>query len=127
MRRWRHGLRTTRESFVRRSAVPLYRRIASPYAKGLYFVGILEPGPGLLPIVERQSTWLAKRLTGRLAPPAHEQMWADIDAGGERRTRRRFGHNGRHTVLCDSHAYMRLLARDIRKAKGAKAPAEVGS
>jgi dimethylaniline monooxygenase (N-oxide forming) len=101
---------------------PLYRRIASPRADGLYFVGILEPGPGLLAIVERQSAWLAERLSGQLAVPPREQMWAAIDAG-ERRTRRRFGESGPHTVLCDGHAYMRMLARDLRRTKdGAKRP-----
>src|SRR5439155_21271292 len=37
---------------------PLYRRILSPHARGLAFVGVLEPGPGLFEIVERQSKWL---------------------------------------------------------------------
>jgi cation diffusion facilitator CzcD-associated flavoprotein CzcO len=95
---------------------PLYRRIASPRADGLYFVGILEPGPGLLAIVERQSAWLAERLSGRLTLPPRERMWAAIDAG-ERRTRRRFSESGPHTVLCDSHAYMRVLARDLKRKK----------
>ena len=95
---------------------PLYRRIVSPHAPGLYFVGILEPGPGLLAVVERQSEWLAALLNGRIELPPPARLWRAIGAG-ERRTRRRFASRGRHTIYCDRHAYLRLLARDLRAAR----------
>jgi hypothetical protein len=42
-------------------------------------------------------------------------MWRSIDAG-ERRSRRQFAETGLHTLLCNRHAYLRLLARDLRCA-----------
>jgi hypothetical protein len=95
---------------------PLYRRILSPHADGLAFIGILEPGPGLLEIVERQGEWLGEALAGRLPLPDRAGMWRAIDRGGERRSRRQFGATGPHTLLCNRHAYLRLLARDLRRA-----------
>jgi cation diffusion facilitator CzcD-associated flavoprotein CzcO len=100
-----------------RWSFPLYRRILSPSAKGLAFIGIVEPGPGLLEIVERQAEWLGEVLAGRLPIPAQERMWRVIDAGGERRSRRQFSVTGAHTILCNRHAYLRLLARDLRRRR----------
>jgi hypothetical protein len=49
-------------------------------------------------------------------------MRAAIDAG-EPRSRERFPHEPPHTIRCDPHAYMRLLARDRRRARRRPAPA----
>jgi dimethylaniline monooxygenase (N-oxide forming) len=97
---------------------PLYRRILSPHTEGLAFIGVLEPGPGLLEIVERQSAWLGEVLAGRLPLPDRDRMWRAIDSGGERRSRHQFGRTGRHTLLCNRHAYLRLLAQDLRRSRG---------
>jgi len=102
---------------------PLYRRILSPHAEGLAFIGILEPGPGLLEIVERQAAWLGEALAGRLPIPGRERMWRTIDAGGEPRSRRQFGATGPHTLLCNRHAYLRVLGRDMRRARARNATA----
>jgi dimethylaniline monooxygenase (N-oxide forming) len=96
---------------------PLYRRILSPHARGLAFVGILEPGPGLLAVVECQAAWLAAALSGRLPLPDRDRMWRAIDGGGERRSRRQFASTGAHTLLCNRHAYLRVLQRDLRRAR----------
>jgi dimethylaniline monooxygenase (N-oxide forming) len=96
---------------------PLYRRVLSPHTDGLAFIGILEPGPGLLEIVERQAAWLGEALACRLPIPDRERMWKAIDAGGERRSRRQFAATGPHTLLCNRHAYLRLLARDLRRSR----------
>jgi cation diffusion facilitator CzcD-associated flavoprotein CzcO len=95
---------------------PLYRRILAPEATGLAFIGVLEPGPGLFAVVERQAIWLGEVLAGRLPLPPRERRWEAIDAGGERRSRRQFAATGRHTILCNRHAYLRTLARDLRGA-----------
>jgi dimethylaniline monooxygenase (N-oxide forming) len=102
---------------------PLYRRILSPRAPGLAFIGVLEPGPGLFEIVERQSEWLAAVLDRRIPLPERQQMWSAIDAGGERRSHRQFAATGRHTILCNRHAYLRTLNRDLRRASPAPRPA----
>jgi PPOX class probable F420-dependent enzyme len=52
-------------------------------------------------------------------------MWRAIDAGGEPRSRRQFAATGRHTILCNRHAYLRLLARDLRA--GGRGRARAGS
>jgi hypothetical protein len=49
-------------------------------------------------------------------------MWKAIDAGGERRSRRQFAATGRHTILCNRHAYLRVLERDLRRASGRRSP-----
>ncbi|MGH2831678.1 MAG: hypothetical protein ACRDK2_02805, partial [Solirubrobacteraceae bacterium] len=68
-------------------------------------------------IVERQATWLGEMLAGVLPIPDEQGMWKAIDAGGERRSRRQFATTGRHTILCSRHAYLRLLAKDLRTAR----------
>ncbi len=92
---------------------PMYRRILSPHAENLAFIGILDGGAGRMEIVERQARWLAEALSGRLTLPSRAQMWASIDAGSEARSSQRFGGGGAHTTLCDRHAYLRTLNRDL--------------
>ena len=106
---------------------PLYRRILAPDTPGLAFIGVLEPGPGLFEIVERQATWLADVLAGELRVPRPERMWEAIDAGGERRSRRQFGATGRHTILCNRHAYLRLLSKDLGASRTRRASRRVSS
>jgi dimethylaniline monooxygenase (N-oxide forming) len=96
---------------------PLYRRIVSPHTEGLAFIGILEPGPGLLAIVERQAAWLGEVLAERLPLPGRKEMWRAIDGGGERRSRRQFSATGPHTLLCNRHAYLKILNRDLRRVR----------
>jgi cation diffusion facilitator CzcD-associated flavoprotein CzcO len=98
------------------TALPLYRRIVPLDAPGLYFIGLVDAPSGLLPIVERQSAWLADVLEGRITMPDRARMLAAIDAG-ERRSRERFPDEPAHTIRCDPHAYMRVLARDLRRAR----------
>jgi len=120
-----------------RREFPLYRRIVSPRASGLAFIGVVEAGPGMFEIVERQSLWLAELIAGRLSLPAPHAMWSAIDRG-ERRSRRQFGATGRHTIFCNRHAYLRVLAKDLRRARkssrasarprrGRRLPAALGS
>lgn len=95
---------------------PLYRRILSPHADNLAFIGVVDGGPGRLEIVERQARWLTAVLSGRLAPPSRAEMWETIEAGNEPRSDRRFGGQGPYTTSCDRHAYLRALNRDLRSA-----------
>jgi dimethylaniline monooxygenase (N-oxide forming) len=97
------------------AALSLYRRIVPPDLPGLSFIGLVDAPAGLLPIVEQQSTWLAEVLTGRLRLPARAAMLAAIDAA-EPRTRERFPLEPLHSIRCDPHAYVRLLAGDRRRA-----------
>ena len=96
---------------------PLYRRIISPHVDGLAFIGILEPGPGLLEIVERQGEWLGEVLAGRLPLPSARPDVAGHRCRSERRSHRQFSATGPHTLLCNRHAYLRSLARDLRRGR----------
>jgi Flavin-binding monooxygenase-like len=96
---------------------PLYRRVLSPHADNLAFIGILDAGAGRLEVVERQAQWLTEVIAGRVALPSRARMWTSIDAGGEPRSYRRFGGGGAHTTLCDRHAYLRVLDRDLRSVR----------
>jgi Flavin-binding monooxygenase-like len=98
------------------AALPLYRRIVPPAVPGLYFIGLVDAPSGLPPIVERQSAWLADLLQGRIALPDRARMLAAIDVG-EPHSRERFPCEPPHTIRCDPHAYMRVLARDRRRAR----------
>ncbi len=95
---------------------PLYRRIAPPDLRGLYFAGFIDAPGGLLPVVETQGQWIAAVLTERLTLPPPAQMRRAIDRP-ERRTRQRFPKESRHSVRCDPHAYRRLLQSDLRRAR----------
>lgn len=95
-------------------ALPLYRRIVAPAVPGLYFIGLVDAPSGLLPIVEKQSAWLADVLDGTIALPGADEMWSAIDAG-ERRSQERFPLEPPHSIRCDPHAYVRLLVRDRRR------------
>jgi cation diffusion facilitator CzcD-associated flavoprotein CzcO len=101
---------------VRGTAAPLYRRIVPPDLPGLYFIGLVDAPGGLLPLVERQSAWLADVLTGRLELPPRAGMLAAIDAG-EPRSKERFPLEPPHSIRTDPHAYLRLLASDRRRAR----------
>ena len=97
-------------------AVPLYRRIVPPDLPGLFFIGLVDAPGGLLPIVESQAAWLTEVLEGRIVLPDRAMMLTAIDAA-EPRTRERFPHEPPHSIRCDPHAYLRLLARDRRWAR----------
>ena len=97
-------------------SIPLYRRIVPLDVPGLFFIGLVDAPSGLLPIVERQSAWLAELLEGRIVLPRRARMQAAIVAG-ERRSRARFPGEPNGSLKCDPHAYLRLLDRDRRWAR----------
>jgi flavin-binding monooxygenase-like protein len=99
--------------FIGRKSIPLYRRIVPPEVSDLYFVGMLDPGGGLPPLVELQARWLAKVLAGRIRLPDQKRMYAAIEAA-EPRSRDRFSAAGPYTILCDQWAYRALLQADLR-------------
>jgi dimethylaniline monooxygenase (N-oxide forming) len=116
---------------IRGAVLPLYRRIVAPDRPGLYFIGLVDAPAGLLPIVERQSAWLADLLSGHLRLPPQATMQAAIDAA-EPRTRERFPLEPLHSIRCDPHSYLRLLASDrrrpVRRRAGARsAPCTVAA
>jgi hypothetical protein len=98
--------------------LPLYRHMVAPDLYGLYFIGLVDPFGGLLPIVEAQSAWLADVLDGHLALPARAEMLRAIRCS-EPRSRRRSGADPLNSLLVDRHEYLRLLRGDQRRARRA--------
>jgi Flavin-binding monooxygenase-like len=96
--------------------LPLYRRIAPPELRGLYFAGFVDAPGGLLPVVETQGRWIAAAITGQLRLPSPERMWQAIERA-EPRTRERFPDESPRSVRCDPHAYRRLRHADLRRAR----------
>jgi cation diffusion facilitator CzcD-associated flavoprotein CzcO len=96
--------------------LPLYRRIAPPELRGLYFAGFVDAPGGLLPVVESQGRWIAAAVTGLLRLPPPDRMWQAI-VQAEPRTRQRFPDESPGSVRCDPHAYRRLLKADLRRAR----------
>jgi dimethylaniline monooxygenase (N-oxide forming) len=94
----------------------LYRRIIAPAHPTLAFIGLVDPFGGLLPVVEAQSDWLADLLDGTIRLPDAAAMEAAI-ARAEPRTLRRLRGTPADAILCDRHAYVRLLRRDRRRAR----------
>ncbi|HEX4837626.1 MAG TPA: hypothetical protein VFV03_03780, partial [Solirubrobacteraceae bacterium] len=84
-----------------------------PHSKNLAFIGILDAGAGRLKIAETQAKWLGAQLAGHIETPDRDAMWRAIDACGEPRTRQRFNSSGTHTILCDRHAYLTVLRKDL--------------
>src|SRR5262249_61763620 len=59
---------------------------------------------------------LADVFEGAILLPDRARMWAAI-ARRERRTRRRFDDSPADSIICDRHAYVRVLRRDRRRAR----------
>ncbi len=98
-------------------ARPLYRRIVHPDHPGIFFVGLVDPNGGLLPLLEGQCEWVADVLGGRMALPPRAAMEAEMDREAERIARRFVPPSGASTwLLCDRWPYLRLLAADRRAA-----------
>jgi dimethylaniline monooxygenase (N-oxide forming) len=101
---------------------PLYRRIMHPDLPGLFFLGLIDPNGGILPVLETQCEWIADVLEGRIDMPAHSAMLRAV-AREERAQQRRFEpSNGTASwLLCDRYPYMRRLALDRLWARVAPA------
>ncbi|MBF9071557.1 flavin-containing monooxygenase [Streptacidiphilus fuscans] len=60
--------------------VRLYRRIVSPEAPGLFFVGLIRPVGSITRLVEAQVEWIAGIVEGERELPPAEEMLQEIDA-----------------------------------------------
>lgn len=98
------------------SGPPLYRRMVHPDHPGIFFVGLVDPNGGLLPLLEGQCEWVADVLCGRLALPPRPAMEAQMGREGEGIARRFVAPVGPSTwLLCDRWPYVRQLRADRRR------------
>ncbi|MFF8970754.1 flavin-containing monooxygenase [Streptomyces sp. NPDC014995] len=63
-----------------RGSVELYKRVVAPGHPGLYFVGLVRPHGSITRLVEAQSRWIARIVTGRAVLPEPEVMRKEIAA-----------------------------------------------
>ena len=109
--------------------LPLYKRTFHPKIDNVFFVGLMQPLGAIMPIAERQGTWIADYLTGRYAPPSGSAMRADIERERERMFKR-YVRSKRHTMQVDYDDFMLVLERERRRGgerareRGARPPIE---
>jgi len=92
--------------------VRLYRRIASPDHRGLYFIGLVQPVGPTIPLVEVQARWLAAVLSGRVVLPDRQAMEREIEVHREAVARTYVG-SARYTLEVDFASYARMLKCDL--------------
>ncbi|MFJ9714672.1 flavin-containing monooxygenase [Streptomyces sp. NPDC101213] len=61
-----------------RGSVELYKRVVAPGHAGLYFVGLVRPHGSITRLVEAQSRWIARIVTGEAVLPEPEVMRKEI-------------------------------------------------
>ena len=103
--------------------VPLYKRVAHPSLRGLYFLGLVQPWGPLNPLSEAQSEWVADLIQSTGTLPSEAEMFKAI-AAERKKSRKRYGSSTRHTIQVDFHPYLREL-KNVRlscKKRKAKEP-----
>jgi dimethylaniline monooxygenase (N-oxide forming) len=93
-------------------APALYHQVVAPETDGLYFIGLLHSMMALMPLAEFQAEWVGDLLTGAVALPPREAMWAAIRAARRRQDKRFYDSSGH--LLVDPAEYERLIATERR-------------
>jgi hypothetical protein len=102
---------------VENNRVRLYRYVVPPALPGLYFLGLIQPLGAVMPLVEKQSKWVADLLAGQAAVPSVDAMEQEIDAALTA-MQNRYTASPRHTIQVDFWNYMHEMEREMRQ--GAK-------
>ncbi len=101
---------------------PLYRRMVHPDLRDLFFLGLIDPNGGILPVLETQCEWVADVLEGRVSIPERSAMLRAIGQEAHAHRRRFQAPRGSATwLLCDRYPYMRRLTLDRLRARVALA------
>ncbi|WP_245846012.1 flavin-containing monooxygenase [Longibacter salinarum] len=101
---------------VEENQVRLFRYIVPPNTPGLYFLGLIQPLGALMPLVEKQSKWVAMLLDGAAILPEPDAMEEAID-DELKAMRKRYTGSPRHTIQVDFWNYMRQIEREMRRGK----------
>jgi NADPH-dependent 2,4-dienoyl-CoA reductase/sulfur reductase-like enzyme len=94
--------------------MPLFRRVVSVNAPGLYFIGFVQPLGPIMPVAEAQAEWIADLLAGRAQLPSEAEMRAEI-SDHEQHMKKRFVASKRHTIEVDFHPYLREIRRERKR------------
>jgi Flavin-binding monooxygenase-like len=92
---------------------PLYKRMLKPGLDDVAFIGLGQAIPTIFPFSELQSKLAARWLSGDWAPPAREEMQAEVVRDEEFHTGH-FINKPRHTIQVEWYAFQHeLLTRSI--------------
>jgi cation diffusion facilitator CzcD-associated flavoprotein CzcO len=95
---------------------PLYKRMMTPRAANLFFMGLAQPLPTLVNFAEQQSKLVAAYLAGRYRPPAPDEM-EKITAADEAFHLGGYYTAQRHTIQVDFGHYCADLKKEIVKGE----------
>lgn len=101
---------------VEDNRVRLYRYVVPPQLPGLYFIGLIQPLGAIMPLVEKQSKWVASLLSGHCALPSPGAMEKEID-DALRAMHRRYTASPRHTIQVDFWGYTRQLDQEMKQGR----------
>ena len=91
---------------------PLFKRMITPKAENLFFIGLAQPLPTLVNFAEQQSKLVAAYLTGRYHPPCADEM-IKITAADEAFHLGGYYNAPRHTIQVDFSHYVADLKKEI--------------
>jgi hypothetical protein len=103
--------------------LPLFRRVFHPDIDNVFFIGLCQPLGAIMPLAERQSTWVCDYLRGDYALPPEAELRADIQRE-RRRMFKRYVASKRHTMQVDFDDY--IVALDRERKRGAERAAARG-
>ena len=101
---------------VENNEMALYRYVVPPDLPGLYFLGFMQPLGSILPLVERQSKWVAALLEGEVALPTPDEMRSTIKDNLDR-MQKRYHDSPRHTIQVDFWDYVHRMKREWKEGR----------
>jgi cation diffusion facilitator CzcD-associated flavoprotein CzcO len=101
---------------VENNRVRLYRYVVPPQIPGLYFLGLIQPLGAIMPLVEKQSRWVASLLSGECALPDPGAMEEHIEETLSQ-MQRRYTASPRHTIQVDFWDYMRQMEKEMKQGR----------
>ncbi|MFO0808920.1 MAG: NAD(P)-binding domain-containing protein [Gemmataceae bacterium] len=96
--------------------VRLYKLVAHPQYRGLYFIGLVQPWGAIMPLAEEQSRWVADLLDGTCHLPSPAEMQGRIERD-QAKMRKRYTASPRHTIQVDFYPYLDDLRRERRRCR----------
>jgi len=97
----------------------LWMQIVDPDRPNLFFVGFVNPGCGVMPVVEQQAIFVREMLTGRFAPPSQQEMQHELaDVVARKDEGRDYPRWYSHYIDCVTYVAALRRAARAREAAG---------
>jgi dimethylaniline monooxygenase (N-oxide forming) len=100
--------------FADNNNFPLYKRVVHAGLSNLYFIGLLQPLGGIMPLSEIQSKWVASILSGECVLPEKTFMHNDIDRD-QKKMKSRYTKSTRHTLQVDWFPYIDIIRHEMKR------------